>query len=649
MKKIAIDEFAKLKMQSHVTYSPKGKNVCFVVTQPSVEHNTYLSNIYQLVDGEPKQLTSDFRGNNFVFLDDDTILYKSGGDEVSSVYTSVDLKTGKAKKAFTLPLAAGPIVPLKGGKFIVQARTYPGYEDMYTGDKKIAKAYLKEREDMADYEEFNTLPWWEDGGTFTRGIYYSLYIYDSKKKEVKRLTPEGFSVFTFKVTPDGKSAYMSGDSLGPVLFQTLAYPSFWKLDIGKKKLTQIVKASDKCTVTNFTLGKDYGVIMMTDFRCGLLSDSDFYTLDYETGKTKLLKKWDRRIESTVYNDVTLYTGQLIKLEGDTLYFTSTVDEEHPLFKLENGEITRINEGEGVVGCFDVFDGKVILAGLFDMKAQELYTGCGKQLTHFNDKQLKGKYIAKPERLNIDSEGRDIRGFVYKPINYEPGKKYPAIMFIHGGPKSDLGPVFFNMFQYWCSEGYFVFCCDPYGSDGRGSEFGDMRAKYFTNDYADLMNFTDTVLAKYKDIDKKNVFETGISYGGIMTNWIIGHTDRFAACVSQNSISNLTSFTISDIGAAFVDDQFQGSTWRNFDFVWEKSPLKHADKAKTPTLFIHCINDYRCPLSEGLQMYEAIRRNGVDAKCFLIRGESHALFEVGGPKHRVRYTKEITRWFEEHKG
>ena len=319
------------------------------------------------------------------------------------------------------------------------------------------------------------------------------------------------------------------------------------------------------------------------------------------------------------------------------------------YLLENGKIERLNKEEGDVCCFDVHDGKIILIGLYDMKPQEIYTVCGKQITNFNGKALRGKYVAKPERLTIKSHKREIRGFVYKPIDFKPGKKYPTILFIHGGPKSDLGPVYFNIYQYWCSEGYIVICCNPFGSDGRGSVFADMRGIYGKDDYEDFMNFCDAAIEKYPEIDTKNFFETGISYGGFMTNWIIGHTDRFTACVSQAPVTNWISMSVSDIGGGFAYDQCGGTPWDGgLEKVWRASPLKYADKVKTPTMFIHAINDYRCPLSETLQMYAAIKSFGVESKCFLIRGESHALFEIGTPKHRVRYVQEITKWFEQHK-
>ena len=204
-------------------------------------------------------------------------------------------------------------------------------------------------------------------------------------------------------------------------------------------------------------------------------------------------------------------------------------------------------------------------------------------------------------------------------------------------------------QYWASRGYFVIFCNPTGSDGRGA-FMDIRGKYGTVDFDDLMAFCDAALAKYPEMDADNLFETGGSYGGFMTNWIIGHTDRFRACASQRSISNWTSFYgVSDIGPDFSEDQCGSTIWPDVEKFWWHSPMKYADKVKTPTLFLHSLEDYRCPVDQGYQMYSALIAHGVESRLVLFRGENHELSRSGNPKHRIRRLNEITGWFEQHKG
>lgn len=142
--------------------------------------------------------------------------------------------------------------------------------------------------------------------------------------------------------------------------------------------------------------------------------------------------------------------------------------------------------------------------------------------------------------------------------------------------------------------------------------------------------------------------TGGSYGGFMTNWIIGHTDRFACAASQRSISNWLSFYgVSDIGTYFAGDQCDGDIYDSPEKLWELSPLKYAAQVKTPTLFIHSDEDYRCPLEQGLQMYTAISNRGVPARLCMFRGENHELSRSGKPKHRIRRLTEITDWIEKY--
>ena len=142
---------------------------------------------------------------------------------------------------------------------------------------------------------------------------------------------------------------------------------------------------------------------------------------------------------------------------------------------------------------------------------------------------------------------------------------------------------------------------------------------------------------------------GGSYGGFMTNWVIGHTDRFRAAVSERSISNwVQKFCSTDIGYFFNHDQIGATPWSDGgEKLWWHSPLRYADRAKTPTLFIHSEQDYRCTLAEGIQMFTALRYHGVETRLVMFREENHELSRSGKPKHRIRRLEEIVAWYERH--
>lgn len=249
---------------------------------------------------------------------------------------------------------------------------------------------------------------------------------------------------------------------------------------------------------------------------------------------------------------------------------------------------------------------------------------------------------------LNTDGVDIDGFVMKPVGYEPGKRYPGILHIHGGPKMVFGPGFHHEMQLWAASGFFVCYCNPRGSCGKGNAFADLQGKYGEVDFRDLMEFTDEVLRRYPEIDADRMGVAGGSYGGFMTNWVIGHTDRFRCAVSQRSIANYVGdYLLSDIGYYYVPDQQLGTIWEHPENLWKASPLTYADRVKTPTLFIHADKDYRCTLANGLEMFAVLKLHGVESKLCMFYGENHGLSRERKPSNRISRLSEILHWMEEH--
>lgn len=234
----------------------------------------------------------------------------------------------------------------------------------------------------------------------------------------------------------------------------------------------------------------------------------------------------------------------------------------------------------------------------------------------------------------------------KPVDYDSGRRYPGIFQIHGGPKVTYGGLFNHEMQCFAAQGYFVFYTNPRGSDGRGEDFADITGRLGYDDYEDLMDFCDEVVARYPNLDEKRIGICGGSYGGFMCNWMIGHTDRFAAAASQRSISNYVSKMLcSDIGFNHNMVQMGTDMWKDFDEVWNHSPLKYAHKAVTPTLFIQSDEDYRCWMGDAVQMFNALKKNGVEGRMVLFHGENHDLSRTGKPGNRIARLREIGNWFE----
>ena len=653
MRPIAIDDFCAVRSLANVTFSPEGTTACFTVSQAKKEKNCYDSRLYTLKDGVVRALTSGGKESSFCYLDENTVLFaadREGEKEPSlqSRFYRIALDGGEAELAFTFPIPVSAVYPLPGGDLLAVGSTFPGFEELYKGDKKLIKAYLDGKKENEDYEVIEQLPWWWNGGTYTRGAYESLFYYDAKKKSLTRLTEKGFNVSDVQLTADKKTVYYSLLDVSVPRPAHFGGEDLYRMELAARKQEIVVKSRPDFVISTYALGASFLLLAAADGKYGMNTDCDFYKLDYATLAVTPYAVYGEAIGSSVGCDVRHGGGREMKMDGDVLYFISTRFDGAGLYRLEDGEISPVLVRDGSVDSFDRCNGKMLLCALWDMKPQELYNEEGRRVTRFNDAALRGKYVARPEAICFTRGDHEVHGFILKPMDFEAGKKYPVIFDIHGGPKTVYGPVFYHEMQYWASRGYFVIFCNPTGSDGRGA-FMDIRGKYGTVDFDDLMAFCDTALARYPEMDADNLFETGGSYGGFMTNWIIGHTDRFRACASQRSISNWTSFYgVSDIGPDFSEDQCGSTIWPDVEKFWWHSPMKYADQVKTPTLFLHSFEDYRCPVDQGYQMYSALVAHGVESRLVLFRGENHELSRSGKPKHRLRRLNEITTWFEQHK-
>lgn len=419
-------------------------------------------------------------------------------------------------------------------------------------------------------------------------------------------------------------------------------------------------------------------------KIGLNQNPQIYLINLTDNSISQISQsaFDSSIGSSVGTDARFGGGNSIGVKDSDLYYIATVRDKAVLQKINTGgEITAVIEGNGSIDSFAIVDDAIYFVAMFDLKLPELYVlplnnvnsdlsdvaDSGndnysnntdsenfasankmiRQLTDFSN-QLANTELLPVEKFQFESNQATLDGFVIKPADFEQNQSYPALLAIHGGPKTVYGTVLHHEMQYLAAQGYFVFFTNPHGSDGHGDEFSDIRGKYGTIDYRDLMNFTDLVLEKYPQIDQSRLGCLGGSYGGFMVNWIIGHTDRFAAANSQRSISNWTSFYgVSDIGYYFTQDQTASNPWQNLEDAWNQSPLKYADQATTPTLFIHAEQDYRCPLEQGIQMYSALQIHNVDTKLVVFKNETHELSRSGKPQARIKRLAEIINWFNKY--
>lgn len=246
---------------------------------------------------------------------------------------------------------------------------------------------------------------------------------------------------------------------------------------------------------------------------------------------------------------------------------------------------------------------------------------------------------------------EIECWLMYPLDYEEGEKYPLVLSIHGGPHSRYAETWFPEFQMLAAQGMFVLYINPRGSGGYGRHFSNMIMEVWgIDDYKDYMQALDLVIER-GIVDEASLGVTGGSYGGFMTNWIIAHNDRFKAAIAARSICNWISFYGVSDASGLVEREFGGKPWPfdsedegSYELAVMLSPIVWADRVKTPTLIIHSINDYRCPLEEGEQWYRALQKNDVPVKMVLFPDSSHGLSRTGEPWLLVRRLNEYIDWF-----
>ena len=658
MKPVELNDILTYRFLSGLRFSPGGKRAAFVVSAADEEGKGYEATLWLYENGAVRQLTALGQERSFAWLDDERLLFPAvrtakekkraeAKEDFTSLYV-LDLRGGEALPLLELPFAAESIRVLDGGHLAVTASVDKRRSALYAAGKEEREAAQKEREENRDYEVFDELPWWFNGAGVRSGQRRSLYLVELATGKITPLTVPPEEVSDLTVLGDELIFALSAwETVSPLRGFTLRAFNW------KSGETRTLCRNDELLLEQLIAAGERLLLFATEGkRFGLNENAWVYELDPASGDLRVLRREEYNLYNSVGSDCRLGGGRDAVPAGDRLFHLATREGDCLLYRLDpDGSDTPVVTKPGSIDCFDLSGDEALLIALYDMKLQELYrcdlkSGALEQVSHFNDEALRGRYVAQPKPLTVESAGLSIGGWVLEPRDCDPAKRYPAVLDVHGGPKTVYGPVFYHEMQVWASKGYFVFFCNPKGSDGRDNAFADIRGAYGCTDYQNLMDFTDAVLAAYPQIDPARVCETGGSYGGFMTNWIVGHTDRFCCAASQRSISNWLSFQgVSDIGAFFTPDQNDADPWESPEKLWARSPLKYADKVVTPTLFIHSDEDYRCPLDQGLQMLSALLQRGVPARLCLFRGENHELSRSGKPKHRLRRLREITDWFD----
>ncbi|WP_280768567.1 S9 family peptidase [Salipaludibacillus daqingensis] len=379
-------------------------------------------------------------------------------------------------------------------------------------------------------------------------------------------------------------------------------------------------------------------------------------------KKCLTNDWDVNVGDSMIGDIRSggsNPGPVWSKEGNAIFILASQWGNTDLFQISTtGDIDPVTSGNHHVFGFslDESNDSVLLGISSPVDPGELYmysfdnNHSPEKKTSMNEHFIKNTSLQYPEEIRFKGkDGWSLQGWLLKPNGYEEGKTYPGVLEIHGGPHAMYGNTFFHELQLLAAKGYAVFYSNPRGSHGYGQTFVNAcRGDYGGMDYQDILSFTDAIVETYPWIDKQRLGVTGGSYGGFMTNWIVGHTNRFKAAATLRCISNWTSFYgVSDIGYFFTEWEVGTDVLKDPDKLWDHSPLKYVNQIETPLLIMHGEKDFRCPIEQAEQLFVALKHRGKEPRFVRFPEANHELSRSGPPHLRFARLEELTNWFEKH--
>lgn len=501
--------------------------------------------------------------------------------------------------------------------------------------------------------------WWD-------GLYSQLFHYDLASGTVKQLTAGAFHASQPRVLDSGRIAFIARQEKGDRA-ESEVRQGLYVLEEGNKP-RQLVSGAYEIAQYDWSDDGDAIVFIGHDRAYGSATHNRLYRVGLlEGGEPQPICSEDVQLGVYVLNDMTAGAsapGPFIKGNGDAeaVYALVSKHGEVQIWKWKQGQPgQQLTSKPWVIHQLAASKAaEAFVVNAIDSKGPgELYaiepdSGEIRKLTRWNDSFCQQHAIAEPQPLSFtNSAGAHMQGWLLLPpaqsLLQSASQSIPLILAIHGGPHAMYTPAFAHEFQALASQGYALLFCNPRGSFGYGQQFAAGCLKDAgKGDYDDLMLAVDETLERFAVLNKQRLGVMGGSYGGLMTNWIIGQTNRFQAAVSQRSISNWLSFYgNSDIGARYTEAMLGGNPWDNYELLWQRSPVAYANKVETPVLIMHGEQDMRCPIEQSDQWYANLKRWGKEAKLVRYAGSNHAFQKAGKPSLRVDVLQQVNAWFYTH--
>jgi dipeptidyl aminopeptidase/acylaminoacyl peptidase len=650
-----IEDLMKVRRVGDPQVSPDGRHVAFTIGDVNFDANRTVTQIYvtSIEGGDIKQLTSGDRSSSSPrWSPDGKKIAFTTGSQVWVMDNDGDHKEQVTKISTG---AGGPVWSPDGKWIAFTSEVYPDCSDDACNKKRDeqaesskVKAHIVTRLLYKHWDE-----WRDQKRTH-------VFVVSSKGGTARQITNGDFdsppyaasSGVDYAFSPDSTEiAYLRN----PDKVEAISTNS----DIYVASLLQTFAASPAKNITARNRGYDASPIYTRDGK--LIIYRSQATAGFEADRWRLM----------AYNRATGTSAELtrgfdlqvddvaLSPDGNFIYFTANDRGKEPIFRIpaSGGVPQKIVPNVFATALRVTPDGKkLVFASSSIATPTEIYTANadGTALTALTttNSQMTSRNLKPAEEVEwTGAMGRKIHGFIVKPANFDPSRKYPLLVLIHGGPQSAWND---NWGYRWNPEvfanaGYVVFAPNPRGSTGYGQQFvNEISGDWGGKPYVDIMNGVADVLRRNSYLDRNRIGAAGASYGGYMINWILGHNNdprfRFKVLVSHDGVYNLESMYGTTEELWFPDWEFKGTPWTNPAMYARWSPHKFVQNFNTPLLIIHGELDYRVPIGEGMQLFTAVQRKGIDSKILIFPDEGHWVLK---PQNSQLWFHTVLDWLDKY--
>ena len=685
------EDWYKLTRLSTPAMSPDGEWVAFTVTTVAEADNALHSEVWMVSTegGEPVRLTSPGTESSRPRWSDDgsQLFFTSRRDGGQGSTWVLQMDGTRMGEAFQMEMGQQGSEP-KDGSFVVwtegpandesqdgegdEAREDEEKPDPYARMVPMARPPLGSVTRPVDPQRFDgrhivDFPYKRNGQGFTPNRrepreYTATQIWKQMDGDTAKiqLTDEVYSHRGAVVSPDGRwIAYTADPSLRPDSVIQAERDSIAKLPYEAAR-DEAPRNDSDIFIISADGGEPRRLTSMNGSERGIewSMDSDRIAFVSSLERTQSRRIWVMDVDGgeplNVLGDWQYEPQGASWMPNDKLIMTAAVGGRTALFHVdpEDGAIEEVISGRRRISGFDpdeAFEKVAFVATSVDQPTElfiaDMDGNNERRLTGFNDELNEEIAWPKADRFVYESVGGlEIEAWLQYPPGYESGKRYPLVLYIHGGPHSAYGEGWFDEFHNLTGAGMFVLFTNPRGSSGYGADFTySTRGRWGMEDYEDLMKAVDIAIQR-DDVDPSKLGVTGGSYGGFMTAWITTKTDRFVAAQTDRMICNWFSWYGTSEAQGLTEFEFYGKPWDNPDLYWDLSPIKYVANVTTPTLIVQSEEDHRTPMTDAEQWFMALEKQGVPVEFMRYPRSTHDLSRTGEPWLLVDRLGRLRDWF-----